>query len=464
MNAHLRIVASSVAMLVAVAQAPALAQYSNEFTPAKLIHQGKTTNAIAGNGTVVVQVQVNADGSHKAVKVIRSSNSGDNAAAMDIAQNSSYRPAHRGSTPVVSFYDFTLKFNGKSVATNASETEGGATPGGGGSGGLSPAATRVAALIRQGAYQQARSKAEADLLSSPEDESLRQMLGIAAYDAGDPVAAAAAFDKVSTISSQFRPAAAASFAEAAVKVAQSNPTQSLSYAQKAMSLDPSANSRFALGVAQLANGDNAGAVASLKAAHDASMSNPKIPVNSKVNIDTELLQAYLANHDTADAQAIAAQIKQLDPSSTAASQAVGVGLIKSGQAALDAKDYATALSDFDKAAATGDPTVAVTADTQAALAVSQTPKPDYKRMQAYAESALAIQPNNALANFAEGIALAGQYNSNHDDGTKKRAIAALDKADQQAKTDGNIALSLQIESFEKKYLNPTSSGQSGGGS
>ncbi|MGB6602526.1 MAG: TonB family protein [Candidatus Cybelea sp.] len=463
MNAHLRIVASSVAMLVAVAQAPALAQYANEFTPAKLIHQGKTTNAIAGNGTVVVQVQVNADGSHKAVKVIHSSNSGDNAAAMDIAQNSSYRPAHRGSTPVVSFYDFTLKFNGKSVATNASETEGGATPGGGG-GGLSPAATRVAALIRQGAYQQARSKAEADLLSAPEDESLRQMLGIAAYDAGDPVAAAAAFDKVSTIGSQFRPAAAASFAEAAVKVAQSNPTQALSYAQKAMSLDPSANSRFALGVAQLANGDNAGAVASLKAAHDASMSNPKIPVNSKVNIDTELLQAYLANHDTADAQAIAAQIKQLDPSSTAASQAVGVGLIKSGQAALDAKDYATALSDFDKAAATGDPTVAVTADTQAALAVSQTPKPDYKRMQAYAESALAIQPNNALANFAEGIALTGQYNSSHDDGTKKRAIAALDKADQQAKTDGNIALSLQIESFEKKYLNPTSSGQSGGGS
>ena len=61
-----------------------------------------------------MQVQVNADGSHKAIKVIRSTNPGDNAAAMDIAQNSSYRPAHRGSTPVTSFYDFTLKFNGKS--------------------------------------------------------------------------------------------------------------------------------------------------------------------------------------------------------------------------------------------------------------------------------------------------------------------------------------------------------------
>ncbi|MFY9664468.1 MAG: TonB family protein [Candidatus Cybelea sp.] len=461
MNAHLRIVASSVAMLLAVAQAPALAQYANEFTPAKLIKQGKTTNDIAGSGTVVVQVQVNADGSHKAVKVIRSTNSGDNAAAMDIAQNSSYRPAHRGSTPVVSFYDFTLKFNGKSVATNASETQG-AMPGGGG--GLSPAATRVAALIRQGQYQQAKSKAEADLLSSPDDESLRQMLGIAAFDGGDPVAAAAAFDKVSTIGAQFRPAAAASFATAAVKVAQSNPTQALSYAQKAMSIEPSANSRFALGVAQLANGDNAGAVASLKAAHDASMSDPKIPLKSKVNIDAELLQAYLANHDTADAQAIAAQIKQLDPNSAAGSEAIGAGLIKAGQTALDAKDYETALGDFDKAAATGDPTITVTADTQAALAVSQGPKPDYKRMQAYAESALAIQPNNALANFAEGIALTGQYNTSHDDGTKKRAVAALDKADQQAKADGNIALSLQIESFEKKYLNPTSSGQSGGGS
>jgi TonB family protein len=462
MNAHFRIVASSIAALLAVAQAPALAQYSNEFTPAKLIRQGKTTNSIAGNGTVVVQVQVNPDGTHKAVKVIRSTNSGDNAAAMDIAQNSTYRPAHRGTTPVVSFYDFTLKFNGKSVASNVSEGEGGGVAPTGGN--LSPDAARVAALIRQGAYQQAKSKAEADLLSSPGDESLRQMLGIASYDAGDPVGAAAAFDKVNTIGSQFRPAAAASFASAAVKIAQSNPTQALSYAQKAMSLDPSANSRFAMGVAQLANGDNAGAVASLKAAHDASISNPKIPTSSKVNIDSELLQAYLANHDTADAQAIAAQIKQLDPSSTAGSQAIGAGLIKSGQAALDAKDYDTALSDFDKAAETGDPTIAVTANTQAALAVSQSPKPDYKRMQAYAEKALAVQPNNALANFADGIALTGQYNSNHSDGTKKQAVAALDKADQQAKADGNIALSLQIESFEKKYLNATSSGQSGGGS
>jgi len=451
MTPHVRTVAPAIAVLIAMSPLAAGAQYTSEFVPAKLIRQGTTSQAIAGSGTVVVQVQVNPDGSHKAVKVIHSTNSGDNAAAMDIAQNSSYHPAHRGSTPVVSFYDFTLKFNGKSVASS-------------GGGGVSPAASQVAALIRQGQYQQAVSKAQMELLSSPNDDSLRQMLGIAAYDAGDVTTAASAFDKVSVIGTEFKPAAAHSFAAAAVKIASSDPTQSLAYAQKAVALDSGPNSRFALGVAQLANNQDAQAIDSLKAARDASLSDRSIPVSSKVNIDAELLQAYLANHDTADAQTVAAQIKQLDPSSTAGTKAIGVSLVKSGQAAMEAKDYATALGDFDQAAATGDPDIAVTANTEAALAIAQSPKPDYKRMQAYAEKALAIKPDDALANFVDGIALTGQWASSHDDNTKKAAAAALDKADQQAKADGNVALSLQIESFIKKNLNPTASGQSGGGS
>ena len=81
------------------------------------------------------------------------------------------------------------------------------------------------------------------------------MLGVASYDAGDFTAASAAFDKVPTIGVQFRAAAAQSFAAAAVKGATDNPEQSLAYAQKAMALAPDTNSRFALGVAQLANND-----------------------------------------------------------------------------------------------------------------------------------------------------------------------------------------------------------------
>jgi TonB family protein len=459
MNAQIRIIAPAIAVLVSLAELPAPAQYASEFVPAKLIKQGTTTHSIAGSGTVVVQVQVNADGTHKAIKVIHSSNSADNAAAMDIAQNSSYRPAHRGTTPTTSFYDFTLKFNGKSVASTPSENTG--LPAGGA---LSPAAAQVASLVRQGQYEEAKSKAEEELASSPSDESLRQMLGIAAFDAGDYATAASAFDKVETIGSQFRPIAARSFAAAATKQAQSNPTQALAYAQKAMALDSGPNSRFALGVAQLANNDDAAALESLKAAHAATQSDPKIPVASKVNVDAELLQAYLANHDTADAQSIASEIKQLDPSSTAGTQAMAASLIKSGNAAVEAKDTTTALTDFDQAAAQGDSSVAVTANTLAAFAIARSAKPDYKRMQAYAEKALAIKPNDAAANFAEGIALTAQWASSHDDATKKKAAAALDKADQQAKAEGNEALSLQVETFVKKNLNAASSAQSGGGS
>jgi tetratricopeptide (TPR) repeat protein len=302
-----------------------------------------------------------------------------------------------------------------------------------------------------------------ELLNSPGDDSLREMLGVASYDAGDFTAASAAFDKVPTIGAQFRSAAAQSFAAAAVKGATDNPEQSLAYAQKAVALAPDTNSRFALGVAQLANNDSAAALASLKAAHDTAMADSKIPLASKVNIDAELLQAYLANNDVQDAQAIAAQIKQLDPSSTAGARAMGASLLKSGQAAAVAKDTATALRDYDQAAAVGDPTVAVTANVLAAFAIAQGPKPDYKRMQSYADKAIALQPDNPQANFAEGIALTAQWSSSHDDGTKKRATDALAKADQLAKAQGNEALSLQIETFVKQNLNPAPSAPSGGG-
>jgi len=459
MNQSLRVLSIAVATLLTVGQIPALAQYATEFVPAKLINEGKTSTTIAGSGKVVVQVQVNADGSHKVTKIISSTNSGDNAAAIEIANSSTYRPARRGTTRITAFYDFTLRFSGRTVVRSSSESSGVSLSGAS----LTPAASQVAALIRAGQYAQAKSKAQMGLLSSPGDDSLREMLGVASYDSGDFAAASAAFDKVATIGEQFRSAAAQSFAAAAVKGASDNPEQSLAYAQKALALAPDTNSRFALGVAQLANNESAAALASLKAAHDMAMADSKIPLASKVNIDAELLQAYLANNDVQDAQGIAAQIKQLDPSSTAGARAMGASLLKSGQAAAVAKDTATALRDYDQAAASGDPTIAVTANVLAAFAIAQGAKPDYKRMQSYADKAIALQPDNPQANFAEGIALTAQWSSSHDDGTKKRAADALAKADQQAKAQGNEALSLQIETFVKQNLNPAPSAPSGGG-
>jgi TonB family protein len=429
---------------------PAAAQYANEFIPAKLLKQGTTSTPIAGSGTVVVQVQVNPDGTHKAIKVIKSTNSGDNAAAMEIAQSSSYRPAHRGTTPVPAFYDFTLKFNGKSVSSNQSSS--------GGGGSVSPAAAQVAALIRSGQYAQAKSKAQASLLNNPGDDSLREMLGIAAFDSGDITTAAQAFDKVNNIGKQFQPAAAASLAAAAVQVADSDPTQSMTYAQKAMSLDPSTNSKFALGVAQLANKQNTDALATLKAVHSAAMSDPKFNKTARENIDARLMGAYLANNDTQDAQTVANEIKQMDPSSTLAGRVLGNSYLKMGVDAATAKNYPDALKNFDQAAATGDPQVAVTANVQAAFVIAKMDKPDWKQMQSYADKAIALKPDDAPANYAEGIALAGQWAGSHDDATKKKALDALNKADSLAKQSGNEALALQIETFIKQNLNATPGG------
>ena len=457
-----RIVAPAAAALAVTAGIPALAQYSNEFVPAKLLHQGTTSKPIVGSGKVVVQVEVHSDGSHKAIKVISSTNPGDNDAAMEIAQNSTYRPAHRGSTPVTAFYDFTLKFNGKSVANTASEgSESGPSVA---AGSLSGAASQVAALIRAKQYSQAKSKAQMELLSSPGDESLRQMLGVAAFDSGDYATAASAFDKVATVGQQFKPIAAQSLARASVDVASTDPTKALTYAQKAVALEPSTNSKYALGQAQLANKQYADAIVTLKQVHAAAFADPKTPTNAKVAIDTALMNAYQQTNDTQDMQAMAAEAKQLDPNSTLPGRVLGSGLLKAGVDAANAKNYDAAFKDFDQAAAGGDPEVAVTAYTQAAFLVARMDKPDYKRMQAYADKALALKPNDAAANFAEGIALTGQWASSHDDGTKKKAADALDKADQQAKAEGNEALSLQIESFVKKNLNAAPGGQSGSGS
>lgn len=111
-----RLCALLVGTAFALGLQPAAAQNASGYTPPQLLTNGTTSRAIAGSGTVVVQVQVNADGTHKALKISKSTNAGDNAAAMEIAQSSSFIPAHRGTTAVTAFYDYTLTFSGSKVS------------------------------------------------------------------------------------------------------------------------------------------------------------------------------------------------------------------------------------------------------------------------------------------------------------------------------------------------------------
>ncbi len=451
-----RLIAAGCALAAVGAFAlPASAQYTNEYSPPKLLHRGTTGKAIAGTGTVVVQVQVNPDGSHKALRVIRSSNPGDNGAALEIAQNSTYRPAHRGGKPVPAFYDFTLKFTGKAVAAS----EGGTMASGTG------VSAQIDRMIRAGNYSGAKAKAQQALASNPSDPVLNSELGAANYFLADYPAAAAAFSKVSSVPHEFAQVAANSYVQAAQKLANSDASQSLAYAQKAVAMAPnSGGAYYALGAAELAAGNAAQAVTDLKKARDLVFNDPKTDVKSRVNVDAELFSAYTKAGDTAQAQATMDEIKRLDPNNPAVGTIMANTYLQQGQAYEKASppNYQAALVAFEQAAKTGNIQAQVTAYTSAAFAVSamlqaQKNPPtvqDYAKMKSYADKALAVNPSDAQANFAEGVALGGEYvvGGKTDASLKSQALAALNKAKAAAQASGNFSLSLAIDNFIKQNL------------
>jgi len=436
-------VAAAALTLAAVAAfgAPASAQYANEYTPAKLTHQGKTSHPIVGTGTVVVQVQVNANGSSKAIRVIHSTNPGNNAAAMDIANHSTYRPAHRGKTPVTAFYDFTLKFSGKSVVSNGTGTANGKIG-------------SIDSLIRSGKYEQARSQAQAALASNPTDPVLNSQLGAAEYFLSNYPEAAAAFDKVPNVPKEFAKVAAQSYSLAAGKLAASNPQQAVAYGKKATAMAPNGGSYYSLGVAELNSGDAQSAVTDLKKSRDLAFADQKTDAKTRVAIDSALLQAYSKAGDSADAQTTADEIKKLDPNSDAAQIVMGNQYMTQGNDASKAGKHEDAIAAYQKAAQVGGPKVAVTAYAASALEQSRLDKPDYSKMKADADKALAISPNDPLALFAEGIALYGQYvqGGNSNASLKTQAVDTLNKAKAAAQAAGNMSLSLNIENFMKQNI------------
>ena len=446
-----RMAAAAAAVFTAVASAaPANAQsYSNQFTQAKLIHRADTSVPIAGSGTVVIQVQVNADGSHKVTHIIRSTNSGDNAAAMDIAKNSTYTPQHRGKTPVTGFYDFTIAFHGRSVASNGVVVTG--------------TTVQVDKLIHAGKYDAAKSAVQQALANKPNDPTLNQQLATADYFLKDYAGAAAAFEKVSNIAKPFIPVAAQSYAMAAVKLAPTDSTTAVSFAQKAVTLAPSDGTFYILGSAQVQSGDAASAIGNLQKARTLAMADAKMDKAAKVNIDAALLQAYMKTGDTASAKPIQDEIMQLDPTNTTVKRMIGNQYLATGNDSSKAGKHEDALASFLTAAKEGDKDVAVTAYASAALeentiiGASKTPAVpnDYlTKMKPYADQALALNPNDALANYALGVAMAGAWivGGKQKADFKSQALDALNKARTEAQAQGNMSLAFNIDSFIKANI------------
>lgn len=434
--------AASFVVAIAAASLPAFAQYANQFTPAHLIKQGPSSKHIAGKGTVVVQVEIKPNGAHHATRVIRSTNRGDNAAAMEIANSSTYRPAHRGTKPILSLYDFTLHFTGSGVA------ESGTAEGAGG-----PAA-RIDRLLRAGKYGAAKAAAQRALGNAPSNPLLNEELGAANYFMADYPSAAAAFSNVASPTPEFAQVAAQSYQMASEKMETSAPAKAVQYGQKAVTMSPTTGSYFALGSAQLAAGDTANATINLKKARDMAFADGKTSTKDRVAIDSQLLQAYIKAGDMANVQTTANEIKRLDPTSTAAQMAVANEYLLAGNAASKAGNNDAALSDYERAAATGVPDAQVTGNINAAFLESRLTKPDYTKMKAYADKALAARSTDPTANYAEGIALYGEYvagNGTNPD-LKTQAIAALNKAKAEAQAANDTQLLTNINGFMKQSI------------
>lgn len=436
--------ASGIALFIGANALPAAAALATDYVAPKLSHLGKTTMAIAGSGKVIIKVLVKTDGSFQVMNVIRSTNPGDNNAALDLAKHSTYRVALRGGKPTTAFYDFTLNFHGKSYASGDSDA--GSSSGSSGNSGIksNSQTAAITGMLRSGNYAGAKAASTTYLASHPGDVLAQSYLGLSNAFLGDDVAAAQAFDQVSSIPKQYQSLAAQTYALAAIKLQSTSPTQALAYAQKAMAMHPDGNAYFALGVAQLANNDAASAVANLKKARETAMADSKTTTKEKVAIDSELLQAYTQTNDSADAQTTAAEIKQLDPSSNAAQRVVAQAAYTQADQLAKAGKYADSIKQWE-IGAQADPESAVTGYSQAALVMGRMDKPDFKAMSAEADKAIAAKADDPLANYAKGVALVNMG----DAASKKSGIDFLNKADAEAKAANMIGLSLTIENFIK---------------
>src|SRR5579864_8113263 len=104
--------------------APAQPVYQNQYTPPKLVSRAAGTLEPAGKGSVTVQVQLDAHGKVVGTRIIRTTNAGDNAAAIEIARRSSYTAAMRGGKAVRSIYDYIINFGQSVVSGAASQIDG----------------------------------------------------------------------------------------------------------------------------------------------------------------------------------------------------------------------------------------------------------------------------------------------------------------------------------------------------
>jgi len=417
-----------------VAPLAALAQNGTEnyFFPPKIATFGKTTVPANGAGKVVVKVFVKADGSFTVSGVLRTSNAGDNAAALDIAKHSTYHPAGRGvkKTPVAAYYDFTVKFTGTGATSDDDESAGGSS-------GLGAYESQ----IRAGKYADAQTGLNAYLQAHPNDQKATVDLALAQSFLGDYTSAAASFDKVTTIPDDQKQTAARAYSEASRTALKAKSYDAaVAYAKKAVALSPGAYTHNDLGMAEDGAGDHDAAVADLEKARDESKT---FKTSDRVAIDLNLVALLYSAGKDDQTKPVLAEITSLDPTNVGA-QNVGANHYIRLATAADAANKPDDAENYWSQAATAVPHQAADFYGHAALdEVGKKSGSQLDKANSYAKMGLAADPNNAICNYVAGFVLAKQ-------GKKSDALTYLNKVDASAKAGNDTAFTTAVEALIKQ--------------
>ena len=405
----------------------------NYYTPPKIKMRGTSSTPVAGPGTVVVQVYVSSTGEPGRFKIVKSSNSGDNATALEVAKNSTYVPASKGATKQAAFYDYTLKFTSSGLARDTSAAS-------------ASGVAKYKLMISGGNYAGAKAGLESYIATNPSDQSAQLELGIADQYLKMPLDAAAALDKAGPIPANYNSLAASAYSGAASAAYQKKEyANAVGYAKKAVAIVPSAGTYNSLGTAEDAAGQSDAAIADLEQARKLAAADASMKPSERAVIDGNLVSAYVNAGKIDQAKVIAADAVKIDPANTNAQAFLAQYYIKQATDADTKQNYAPSAVLFEQAAALAPAAQQPDIYARAALTYLKIKdKPPNDKAKADADKALAIAPDNALANFAAGISLANQP------GKSKDALVYLNKADASAKTGNDPQLTAAVENIIKQ--------------
>jgi hypothetical protein len=386
-----------------------------------LATKGTTCVAIAGPGTVLVQVFVKKDNSFEVRQVIRSSNHDDDAAALEIARSSTYQAAVTNGAAVDEFYDYTLDF--KTASPN---------------GGSASAVCDAIVMVRNGQYDTAKGKLTAYLADHPTDQQAYLYLGLADAFSKDAAGATVAFDRAGPIDPKYAPVASQAYVDRSQELLKTSQfAESSAAAARAIEVQPSNLTAYFLRGIATERLNPAEALPFLEKARSMA-ATAKLPGTDRARIELSLLSTYAETGAFDKAADLAKEVADLDPTQAgAAGDVMYAAYRNSGIAFANAGKHPEAVARFE-AGAVAIPAHAGAFYTLAAQVMATEKTPDWKKVKAETDKALAADPADGFANYLETVALAS-------DSKQKDAVPFLTRAKASSLYTSDAAFAKQVD-------------------